>query len=205
MNNQKIIDISLAIQPGMAVYPNNPEVIFDRMKDNTLTAISWGSHTGTHIDAPVHVGVGTRGTDVYSLERFIGPVWVQEISDDESVTIPELEQIDFKQYPRVLFKTKNSKRGFEEFYDNYVYVDGYCADYLANIEGLELVGIDAWSIKQRGSDDHRPHTSLLDAGIVILESIDLSEVKQGAYQLVALPIKYKDLDGAPVRAVLIKE
>jgi arylformamidase len=104
---------------------------------------------------------------------------------------------------RILLKTKNSIRGFKEFYNDYIYLDGNSADYLAELKVL-LVGIDSLSIKKRGGADHRPHTSLLSKNIPIIEGLDLSSVAEGEYELFCLPLNFTDIEGGPARAVLIE-
>jgi arylformamidase len=101
-------------------------------------------------------------------------------------------------------KTRNSQRGFKRFFSDYNYLTSDGAAYLAKA-GVALVGIDAWSIKQRGNKDNTPHTALLKKNIVILETIDLSKVKPGSYFLVLLPLRIEGRDGAPARAILIQD
>ena len=100
-------------------------------------------------------------------------------------------------------KTQNSLRGFSEFREDSIYLDGDAAEYLAE-RGIILFGIDWLSVKKRGGGDARPHTSLLSVNIVIFEGLDLSGVEQGEYQFIGLPLKFTALDGAPSRAVLYK-
>jgi arylformamidase len=209
MMNKNIIDISIPIEPGMVVYPNNPEVKFDSEKSKTSmqTTLSFGTHTGTHIDAPLHaVGVSnTKSIDELDLDIFYGPARVLDLSHvKDSVRIEHLEEYKVQEGERILLKTNNSLRGFENFYDDYVYLDGDAADYLTE-KKIVLCGIDFLSIKQRGSSDHRPHTSLLGAGIAIIEAINLKDVEEGDYVVSALPLRLKGLDGSPCRAILIKK
>ena len=104
---------------------------------------------------------------------------------------------------RILAKTRNSKEGFALWRDNFVYLDGDAADYLAEI-GIKLFGIDTWSVKQKGSKDNRAHISLLSKDIPILETIDLSKVVEGEYFLVCAPLKISSVEGAPARAILLR-
>jgi len=105
---------------------------------------------------------------------------------------------------RILLKTKNSLIGFEKFYDDYIYLGGEGADFLASLDVL-IVGIDSLSIKKRGSDDHRPHISLLKKNIPIIEGLDLSKVSEGEYDLICLPIKFIGTDASVTRAILIEK
>lgn len=205
MKYQKIIDISLPIREGMIVYPKNPEVKISQLEIGTsfLSALSFGSHTGTHVDAPGHVFRGAVGMEDIPLGTFVGPCRVLDMTQAEAcVRIADLEPHGIRAGERILVKTRNSRRGFKEFYDDYIYLDGDAADYLAAKE-IILFGIDYLSVKKRGGADQRPHTSLLGRGIVIFEGLNLSQVEAGTYEFIGLPIRLDTADGAPARAVLI--
>lgn len=203
----RMYDISIPIKEGMVVYPNNPDVKFS-MHDGattTHTEVTFGTHTGTHMDAPRHALQTGQTVDNVPLEACFGPVRVLDFSGvPESVTVSGLEKYNIQEGERLLFKTSNSTRGFNEFYEDYVYLDGDAADYLAE-KKVALVGIDYLSIKKKGDSDQRAHTSLLSKNIPIIEAIDLSGVEEGEYTLAAFPLKLKDLDGSPLRAVLIQQ
>ena len=206
----KIIDISLPLNNQTPIYPGNVPVsvsIHHAMPEHAtqLSAITFGSHSGTHIDAPAHAITGAPALDKIPLENFVGTCRVLDFSNDlaEGVTQSFLESKNIKPGERILLKTRNSIRGFKEFYDDYVYLDGDAADYLASL-GVQLVGIDALSIKKRGSTDHRPHLSLLSKNIPIVEGLNLSEVAEGEYELYCLPLNFTNIDGAPARAILIQ-
>ncbi|HEY4513131.1 MAG TPA: cyclase family protein [Candidatus Paceibacterota bacterium] len=206
----KIIDISLPLNSKTPIYPENVPLsinIHHAMPEYStqLSSITFGSHTGTHIDAPGHAVEGAPMLDKIPLENFIGTCRVLDFSQEEgeSVTQKMLENKNIKKGERILLKTSNSIRGFKEFYEDFVYLDGDAADYLASLEVL-LVGIDSLSIKKRGGADNRPHTSLLFKNIPIVEGLDLSKAEEGEYELYCLPLSFTDIDGAPVRAVLIE-
>jgi len=207
IKNKKIIDISLNITEDLIVYPGNPPVEFSDASSETseLTKLSFGSHTGTHIDAPRHAKVNNDGIDSFPLSRFIGPCKVIDAtSEDLSVSRELLEKHDIKKGDRVLLKTNNSIVGFNEWRDDYIFLSPDGASYLADRD-VALVGIDWLSVKERGNPDNRPHTELLSKNIPILEGIDLSAVEPGQYNLIFLPLKMNGLDGAPGRAVLIEK
>lgn len=206
----KIYDISLPLNSETIIYPNNPQMLIEQYKripdyPTNLSRITFGSHTGTHIDAPSHALPSSIGIDKINLETCIGPCRVLDLTKaQEKITIVDLEQEDIKQGERILVKTQNSLRGFSKFREDAIYLDGDAADFLAE-KGIILFGIDWLSIKKRGSEDTRPHTSLLKKEIVLFEGLDLSGVEAGEYQFIGLPLKFSNLDGSPARAVLIKE
>jgi arylformamidase len=206
----KIYDISLSLNNQTIIYPGNPEINIEPHRSvpefpTNLSKITFGSHTGTHIDAPRHVDNDSIGADKINLEACIGPCRVLDMTAArESIKVSDLERESVRAGERILVKTKNSLRGFKDFYDDYIYLDGDAADYLADI-GIILFGIDSLSIKKRGGLDTRPHTSFLKKNIVLFEGLDLSKIEPGEYQFIGLPLKFTDLDGAPARAILIKK
>ena len=56
----KVHDITLTLEPGMVVWPGDPEVVLGRIKkiedgaNANVSTIAMGVHTGTHVDAPYH-------------------------------------------------------------------------------------------------------------------------------------------------------
>lgn len=103
----------------------------------------------------------------------------------------------------LLFKTGNSKHwDAPEFDTDYVYISAAAAETIA-ARGANLVGIDYLSADRFGDESYPAHHTLLGAGILILEGIDLSGVDSGRYTLIAVPLKISGGDGSPVRALLI--
>src|SRR3989338_2099486 len=208
MNYSQIIDISLPLHSGTIVYPGNPQIEIEELKSQSsgsvISKITFGSHTATHIDAQKHVVEGGKPVDQILLETFIGPCRVIDCTQDlGSIKRETLEHQNIQKGDRILLKTTNSSRGFETFYDDYVFVSPKASQFLAEKE-VALVAIDYLSIKQRGSKDNTPHTHLLEKNIPIVEGVDLSKVEPGEYYLIILPLKFVNIDGAPARAVLLK-
>jgi len=208
MNYSKIIDISIPLSEKTIVYPGNPKIKIEEIKSEAsksiISQITSGSHNGTHIDAPRHAITDAKSIDELSLDIFMGPCRVIDcMGDTSSISRDTLESHSVLNGERILLKTTNSLRGYDEFHPNFVYLSPEGAEYLAEA-GAILVGIDYLSIKQKGSQDNRPHTLLLEKDIPIIEGIDLSQVEPGEYTLVAFPLKYVGIDGAPARVVLLK-
>lgn len=208
MAYEKIIDISLPLSETTITYPGNPEIKIKKSQSstgNTLSQISFGSHTGTHIDAPSHCISDGKTLDKINLSTFIGECRVLDLAKAEScITVEDLNGKNIKKGERILLKTSNSKRGFSQFYPDFIYLSSEASEYLANIE-VTLVGIDSLSIKQKGSSNNTPHTNLLSKGIPIIEGLNLSNCSEGEYFLVALPLNFIGLDGSPARVILLKD
>ena len=206
----KIYDISVAISLDLPVYPGDPGItvlpILSMEKGNhcNLTGLSLGSHTGTHVDAPRHFEPGGLTVDELDLNRLMGPAWVLKISSQQEIGRADLESQDLKGKERVLLKTSNSALwNRREFANNYVHLSQEGAAYLVEM-GVKLVGIDYLSIEKYGSTDYGAHHTLLRAGVIILEGINLGSVEPGRYELLCLPLKVRGGEGAPARALLLQ-
>ncbi|MFO0780970.1 MAG: cyclase family protein [Candidatus Gracilibacteria bacterium] len=159
----KIYDISLPLYQGMVVYPNNTE--FRARPIHSRTSVSseivMGSHAGTHVDAPKHVFPKGKGVDTIPVSTLVGACRVLDMTGcKKTVTVQDLQSARIKKGERILLKTRNSTRGFKNFYTDYIYLDGDAAEFLAK-KGVALFGIDYLSVKQKGSEDNRLHTALL--------------------------------------------
>src|SRR5262249_11122975 len=117
---------------------------------------------------------------------------------DESV----LREFDLTTDVRLLFKTRNSYLwSSKQFVRDYVHLTVDAARYLVQ-EGIKLVGIDYLSVDKADSEELEVHKELLQAGVIIIEGLDLREVEAGDYELICLPLKIQSGDGAPARVVL---
>jgi arylformamidase len=207
----RIHDISLPIAAGGFVYPGNPSIeitlqqALSRGDGANVSALAFGSHTATHVDAAKHFFDGGQTVDLLPLDRLIGPATVIEFDDTVmAIGRSDLERHDLSGVRRVLFKTRNSRvlQSQPTFSSDYTYVAPDAAEYLVQL-GIELVGVDYLSIEQFRSGHHRTHRALLEMAVVIIEGLALADVSPGTYELICLPLKLTGLDGAPARAVLI--
>ncbi len=206
----RIYDISVPIRSGGLVYPGNPEIDIALQQSvakgagANVSAIRFGSHTGTHADAARHFFDDGQPVDQIPLDRLIGPALLVSFADDvRTVGSAELQAHDLKGHNRILLRTRNSALlSRKEFVSDYTYLAPDGAEYLVD-KGVEVVGIDYLSIEQFHSGHHRTHRTLLAKSVVILEGLDLSVPPPGEYQLICLPLRIEGCDGAPARAVLI--
>jgi arylformamidase len=212
--NLKVHDISVRINTDLPIWPGDPKVRIERVSkieegaNANVSQMEMGLHTGTHVDAPWHFLSEGATLDKISLERFIGPVSVLEIPSKVNVlSAEELAQLPVgKITERILFKTRNSGFWSEQpprFHEDFVGIDLSGARFLIE-RGVRLVGIDYLSIAPfRNSKP--AHEVLLGDGVVILEGLDLSGVKQGVYQLYCLPLNLDGVEGAPARVILTED
>jgi arylformamidase len=207
----RIFDVSVPVVDQGLVYPGNPAIHISPASEmskgasSNLSQLSFGSHTGTHVDAPKHFFDAGSTVDRLPLNALIGPAMVIAYPDDVmSVTADHLKKYKLDGIERVLIRTRNS--GFireRAFHPDFTFVAPDGADYLASI-GVKLVGVDYLSVEQFHSDHHKTHRTLLERGIVIVEGLDLSEIAPGEYAFCCLPLRLEGLDGAPARAVLMR-
>jgi arylformamidase len=205
-----IYDVSLPIVNGGLVYPGNPDITIAPQQEISkgasanVSLLTFGSHTGTHVDAQKHIIDGGLAIDAVPLDVLMGPAILIAIPDDVmAVGEKELRAHDLTGQQRVLIRTRNSAFIRQrDFVRDYTYLAPDGATYLADL-GVKLVGIDYLSIEQFHSGHHMTHRTLLGRNIVIVEGLDLSVPPAGTYDLRVLPLRLAGLDGAPARAVLV--
>ena len=203
------IDVSVTLKTGMVTWPGDPSVrishalSLERGDPCTVSYLELGAHSGTHMDAPAHFVAGGTGIDSMPLDAAIGPARVIVIEDPESITLGELEPHRIQPGERILFKTHNSDRSWETdaFAEGFVYLSAPAARHLAE-RSVTLVGIDYLSVGGFDADGVETHQALLRAGIWVIEGLYLNEVPPGAVDLICLPLKIAEGDGAPARALV---
>jgi arylformamidase len=203
------IDVSVTVRHGMAHWPDNAPIVLERSMDIgrgdvcNVSHLAMGVHSGTHMDGPVHFLHGAAGLDEMPLTATMGEARVIEIADPNQVTVDELRAHQLRSGERVLFRTINSTRCWQTdtFVEDFVYVSEPAAVHLAET-GVQTVGIDYLSVGGYHADGAKIHRILLDAGIWIIEGLDLSAVRAGRYDMICLPVKLHESDGAPARAIL---
>jgi len=205
----KIYDVTVPISVRTPIYAGDPSAIVESAKrlaagdSANVSKLSFGAHTGTHVDAPNHFIDGTRRVDALDLNKLIGPCRIICVPDDVTTIEPE-HFGDLSGVDRVIFKTKNSAFWNDnEFHSDFAHLSPTAGLKLVELD-VKLVGIDYLSIEKFHSGDHAVHKALLGAEIVILEGLDLREVEPGDFELICLPLKYigGEGDGAPARVIL---
>ena len=201
-----LIDISPVISEDTAVWPG--DVKFSRsiqcsINDGAnidLSSMNTTLHIGAHVDAPSHYKKDEKSIDEVNLEAYVGPCQVIKLEkkQDRLITVEEVKgKITEK---RVLFATSSfpDPNFFNEDFRSF---SPELIEYLAD-EGVLLVGIDTPSFDLFESKELSSHKTLSKRGLLNLEGLVLSHVEEGRYELIALPLKIKNADASPVRAVL---
>jgi arylformamidase len=203
------IDISVHVRESMPQWPGDPTLHIERAKEQskgdvcTLTCASMSAHTGTHMDAPLHFVPNAKTIDQMPIDATVGPARVIHIKDQTAIHREELARHGIQQGERILFRTRNSDRDWQNlpFDENFIYIARDGAEYLAEC-GVRTVGVDYLSVGGFSVDSVETHVALLGKGIWIVEGLNLSGIEPGDYDLVCLPLKWANCEGAPARAIL---
>lgn len=208
--SQHWIDVSAPLYDGMVHWPGDPPVSIERIADMekgdvcNVTKLAMTAHCGTHMDAPRHFVRDGVSLEAMPLELAYGRARVIEIEDPVSVKPQELRRHRLRSGERILLKTANSTRRWTSnpaFLEDYIYLAKESAPYLAERD-VKMIGIDYLSIARMGQEGDETHRLLLQAGIWIIEGLDLHATAQGSYQMVCLPLRIQGADGAPARVLL---
>ncbi len=206
-----IYDISLTYTEDLPTWPGDPTIQLNQISSikngdlTNVTQLSMSVHTGTHIDAPDHfLGNGKTVEDI-PLELMVGSAVVVEIPCREIITAADIQAAQIPDdVKRILIKTSNSEywaSGTRKFQEDFIAPDGEAAKALVEM-GMEVIGVDYLSVAPF-NDPVPTHKILLEAGVLVIEGLDLSRVNPGVYTLLCLPLKIGGSDGAPARVLLM--
>jgi arylformamidase len=184
----KIYDISVPLSNRLPTWPGDPPLKIEKALDldrgdpATVSFITMGSHTGTHLDAPGHFIRGGKTIDQIPPDVFIGRVRVYDLPVEKRIEVDDLKCLSWQGIERVLFKTRNSRECWKDevFHTDFVHLSQKAAEYLVE-KGIKLVGIDYLSVEAFGSTEFPVHRILLSHEVLPLEGLNLSEVEPGEY------------------------
>ncbi|WP_129124612.1 cyclase family protein [Geomonas oryzae] len=204
----RIHDITVALSPDLPTYPGDPSMTVDpwhriaKGDGANVSRITLGTHAGTHIDPPRHFNDTGITVDEIPLDLLIGKALVVEIKGVKRIGAEDLEKAGVKGVERLLIKTDNSAFWDDKgFHEDFAALTAEGAHYLHKHK-VKLVAVDYLSVEPMDGDGE-VHRILLNGGIPVIEGVNLTGVATGEYQLICLPMKLKDGDGAPVRALLV--
>ena len=203
-----IIDISRTLEPGIATWEGDTPFDLKTMMSLeqgdsiNLTTLTLSAHTGTHVDAPFHFVAAGEKIEMLDLLPYWGPAQVVTVEKEAGQLVPEdFEGKDLSLAPRLLVHSPASGRDPRVFHPDFVYPHPELVPFLAE-QGIILWGTDSPSVDHVDSKSLEGHHALFQHGIAILEGLELTNVPDGVYELVALPLKISYGDGSPVRAAL---
>jgi kynurenine formamidase len=209
----QVIDLSQELAPGMMVYPGSPQPQFrqaatiesDGFRELMVTLCT---HHGTHLDAPSHLIAGGRTVDQLPPESFIGKALLLDCTRSDTATVdlqdlrPYEGAIDGHDF--VLLHTGWSRFwGDRRYFADYPVLTEAAASWLV-AAGMRGVGVDAVSVDAPAATGLPVHRLLLADGLVIVENLtNLAALSQRSFIFSCLPLRLKDGDGSPVRAVAL--
>ncbi len=206
------VDLSHTVRDGMTVYVGDPAPKIHRVKHLetdgvNISELLLGSHTGTHVDAPVHFISGGEPVDLLPPEKFVGAAVVLDLAHKPQGSEIVTEDLKSPLIDRdgliVLLYTGMSKRwGDDSVRRNYTHLSPKAARWLVE-KKVKAVGIDYLSVEEYGSKDAPVHKALLSKGVAIIESLNenLGRFAGKRIFLVCLPLKIGGCDGSPARAI----
>jgi arylformamidase len=211
----RVHDVSLVVRPGMVTWPGEPGPRIEPLRriargdSANVSLVTLANHTGTHVDPPVHFIEGGHTVEDLPLDALVGPCEVVEFAGEGHVSAAWLDSAKIPtRAARLLFKTRNSALWGDAsaaFTRDFTTIDASAARWCVD-RSVRLVGVDYLSIEPQGPEKagYPVHHTLLGAGVVIIEGLDLRAVRAGSYDLMCGPLKLAHGDGAPARVFLIE-
>lgn len=207
----EFIDISRSLYEGMPVYPGDTPYSkrqllgIEKGEVCNLSSFTVSMHGGTHVDAPLHFIDQGMTIDQVELGRFWGKARVLEFETSQPLDADALAQYVVGAGERILINIRSNETGNERDGAGTAHIGLQlsAADYLVR-QGVDLVGINCDSIESGWNGKYEVHRRLLGAGIPILENLILTGVQPGEYCLVCFPLKIREGEASPVRAVLMR-
>lgn len=210
---KKYIDLSHCITHQMPVFPADPAVgvltHHNYQNGYYVSQVIFGTHTGTHIDVPVHKIKGGKTVDEVPVERFAQKAYVMDLTflePLEEITHFHLKHFEdkIKGVSAVILKSGwSSHFGKEDFFTSFPGISEEAADWFKE-HGINLVGLESPSVN--AVKHAEIHTLLLQNDIYVVESLaNVDQITKEYVEFFAVPLKFKGLDGSPVRAFAIEE
>ena len=204
----KYIDLSRAFDTSVAGFNKSvaKEYVKDGWNANTLT---FYSHAGTHMDAPIHFDVKNETIDNYPIERFFAKrCWVVDVKvkmKSQVIRIgdvlPQLSQ--FLPGDSILIKTGWSlKHGTEEYRNDLPRISKELAEWMV-LQKVNILGVEAPSVADVNNlvEVDEIHKILLDTVIIVEGLVNVGKLESNLIELIALPLKIAGGDGCPCRVV----
>lgn len=204
---KKIWDISPPIDAGSPVFPGDTTFqlswsaqISEQCPVN-VSAITLSPHVGSHADAPLHYDPAGEAIGQVDLHTFIGPCRViHAINAEPLITLQHLAHRLQDLPERVLVRTYQTFP-VDHFDTQLTALAPATLMALADL-GVKLIGIDSASIDPADSKTLDSHQVIRLRNMRVLENLQLDNIQEGDYELIALPLKLMSADASPVRAIL---
>jgi arylformamidase len=198
----RTIAASTQVWPGDQPYQVEPVLRLAAGDSINLTTITLSPHTGTHADAYYHYAGDGAHPAAMPLAPFVGPAQVVTVARRDGPLLPEdFAHVDLAGAQRLLVRSYVSDLPDNIWPGEFPYLSLELIDWLAGLE-IVLIGLDSPSVDAFDSTDLPCHHALYRHNMVNLESLQLADVPDGDYELIALPLRLDAACGSPVRAIL---
>lgn len=215
-NHFRLIDLSHTIYDGLVTYKGLPAPLicdfmsreaskqhYDEGTSFQIDKIEMVSNTGTYLDSPFHrfrEGKDISELDLSSLAELDAVVVRVEGMPGRTVDRETFLPSDVRDRA-VLVHTGWAKHwATTRYFEGHPFLTEGAALYLKE-QGALLVGIDSLNIDDTSNGSRPVHTTLLRAGIPIVEHLcNLDQVPADGFTFTAVPAKVKGMGSFPVRA-----
>ena len=198
-------DLSHPIEPGMPTFPGDPVVetypnATHEEEGFSLTAFGLSTHTGTHVDAPVHVEPDGKPLSAFPVDRFRydARLVTCDVGRDDPITVADLPEPHPDGVDCYVFETGWSDRWGDPSYFEHPYLDPDCAAICAERE--VDVALDAPSVDPVGGDLLAHHELFREERLVVENVRGLAPLPE-RFVVHAYPLPLENADGAPARVV----
>jgi kynurenine formamidase len=208
----RIIDLTLPVRAGMR------GVEFETL--HTVAEHGWNSrvlhlysHSGTHMDAPVHFAAGDGTIDRIPLEHCLGPAWVADLAGIEPKALIKVAHLgpvaaEVRPGDGLLLRTGWSAHVDRPQYyrDHFPRVSRELAEWCV-ARRVRLLGVEPPSVADVNdlTEVTAIHRTLLGGGIIIVEGLtNLEALRERRVFFGAMPLKIEGGDGSPCRAFALE-
>jgi arylformamidase len=221
LKKYNVIDLTHLMELDMPVWPTHPRFFqnevesWDKNEDSYLNQLSFGEHTGTHVDAPVHFIKGGKSiADIDALHLISHAVKIDmsyippaQTIGIEQIKIWEEKHQPIKENDIVIFYTGYQHRwakrpNDKEFLRDWPGLSRDVAQYLANRK-IKAVGTDAMTVDAYIHDNYPAHDIFLNKEILIIENLNNIDKLPDNFIFIALPLKIANGSASPIRAVAL--
>lgn len=197
-----LLDSTIAVWPGDVPFARSVSLDMNSGANLTLSDIRTTLHVGAHTDAPNHYLADGEDIATRSLHYYIGPCSVIRIDGARGRRILPHDLPHVELLPRVLFRT-GSFPDPRSWNDDFASLSPELIDSL-HARGVITVGLDTPSVDPFDSKALESHQALARNDMANIEGLVLDHVQPGEYELIALPLRIRNADASPVRAILRK-
>ena len=208
---QSVVDLTMTIHKNMKGVDIEPAKVID-VDGWNATTLHLYSHSGTHMDAPIHFNVKNETIDNLPVDKLISEAWIVDlttIKPSELITIEHLKSIEnlVEKGQSIVLHTGWSKLVATDAYRNELpRISEELAHWLGKKQ-INMLGVEPPSVADVNNIEEvtRIHTILMQHNIVIIEGLtNLEKLTSQKVTLIALPLKVENGDGAPARVIALQ-